>query len=74
MPDSDVTAAAKRLAAAKARAKRKAMGPPLGSSDADLDALAQVGPADVGEIEAFIRQSAGQLGVDLFNAKADESA
>lgn len=70
MPDQ-VAAAQARLKAAQDRARRKAMGPPLKTTDADLDALAQVGPADVGEIEAFIREAAGQAGVDLLNAKDD---
>lgn len=76
MTDDKVAAAARKLAAAKDRARRKAMGPPLPSvSEDELTALAAVGPEDAGEIETFIRQSAGPLGVALFNAtEADDDA
>lgn len=73
MPDR-LSDAQRRLAAAQARAKRRKLGKPLKTTDADLDALSAVGPQDVGEIEAFIRSAAGQAGVDLFNAGDDPDA
>jgi hypothetical protein len=67
---SDEAADAQRaLNAARDRRRRAAMGPVLQQSDADLDALSQVGPHDLGAVEAFIREAAGQVGVDLFRAE-----
>ena len=68
MPD-DLTTAQRRLNAARARRRRAALGPPLQQSESDLTTLSAVGPADLGSIEAFIRDAAGQAGVDLFRAE-----
>jgi hypothetical protein len=64
-----LVAASKRLAAARARQRRQKAGPPLNQSEADLNAQSTVGPADMASVEAFIRDAAGQIGVDLFRAK-----
>lgn len=62
----DVTAAAKRLAAAKAKAKRAKLGKPLAApSDADLDALAQVGPANLSSAEALWNEAQRKAGTGL---------
>lgn len=71
MPDSKLAAASKRLAAARARQRRQKAGPPLNVTDADLDALSTVSGADLPAVESFIRDSAGQIGVDLFRAKRE---
>lgn len=70
MPDA-LSAAQKRLNAARDKARRAAMGPPLGQTDADLDALAKSGPERMAEIEAFIRDAAGETGVAMLRAKRD---
>lgn len=71
MPD-DVTDEQRRLNAARARKRRQALGPPLDQTDADLDAIAQAGPSDLGSVESFIRDAAGQAGVDLFRARRED--
>lgn len=70
MPD-DAEQAQRRLDAARTRRRRAAAGPPLRQTDADLDTLAEVGPHDLGVVEAFLRDSAGQLAVDLFRAERE---
>jgi hypothetical protein len=64
-----LVAASKRLAAARARQRRQKAGPPLNQDEAALDALSTVSSADLPAVESFIRDAAGQLGVDLFRAK-----
>jgi hypothetical protein len=64
-----LAAASKRLAAARARQRRQKAGPPLNQDEAALDALSTVSSADLPAVESFIRDAAGQLGVDLFRAK-----
>lgn len=64
----DLTAAQKRLNAARERKRRADLGPPLAQSDADLDVLTNVGPTDQAEVAAFVRAVAGQRGVDLLEA------
>lgn len=71
MPDDTPEAAQQALDAARDRKRRAAMGPPLSQSDDDLTLLAEAGPHDLGAVEAFIRDAAGQRGVDLFRAKRD---
>lgn len=63
------TAAQQALNAAEARRRRAALGPPLQLDDAALDALAEVGPQDLGAVEALVRDAAGPFGVDLLRAK-----
>jgi hypothetical protein len=67
----DAADAQRALNAARDKARRAAMGPPLGQSDDDLRLLADAGPHDLGAVEAFIRDAAGQRGVDLFRATRD---
>lgn len=57
-----------RLNRARDRARRAQMGPPLPAADASLDVLAEVYPVDLLAAETLIRDAAGALGVDLFNA------
>ncbi len=71
MPD-DAEAAQHALNGARDRQRRAAMGPPLSQSDADLALLAEAGPHDLGAVEAFIRDAAGQRGVDLFKATRED--
>lgn len=71
MPDDTPEAAQRALNAARDRQRRLRMGPPLSQTDDDLTTLSAVGPADLGSIEAFIRDAAGQAGADLFRARAD---
>lgn len=68
-PDDELTAAQRRLAQAQARQRRAKLGPPLDVGDQALDALADVGPSDLPAVEAFVRDAAGQFGVDLLRAK-----
>lgn len=57
---------------ARDRLRRAKMGPPLRASDADLDALATVGPADAVTAEALWRAAnPGPLG-DLLDAEPSE--
>lgn len=70
MPD-DAEAAQRALNAARARKRRRDLGPPLSADDATLDTLSQVGPESLSEVEAYIRDAAGQRGVDLFRAKRE---
>lgn len=65
---SNLSSAQKRLNAAESRKRRQDLGPTLDQSDADLTARAEVGPERLPEIEAFIRDAAGQFGVDLLRA------
>lgn len=58
----------KRLSTARERRRRAALGPPLAMTDADLAVLTNVGPTDQAEVEAFVRDAAGQRGVDLLRA------
>jgi hypothetical protein len=67
--DSKLAEAQARLSAAEARKRRAALGPPLQQSDADLDALSDVGPHDLGAAEALIRDAGGAFGVALFRAQ-----
>lgn len=66
---SDLTAAQRRLSAARARQRRLALGPPLAVDDATLDTLSTVGPADMPEVTAFVRATAGQRGIDMLEAE-----
>lgn len=68
MPD-ELAQAQQRLNAARARRRRQQLGPPLAQDDAALDRLATVDEHDLGAVEAFMRDSAGQLGVDLLRAR-----
>lgn len=71
MAGNPVTAAQQKLNAAQERARRKKLGPVLKTTPATLDALAQVGPQDEGEIEAFVRAAAGATGVAMLRATLD---
>jgi hypothetical protein len=64
----DLNASQQRLNAARARKRRLALGPVLNQSEADLDARSQTGPERLAEIEAFVRDAAGQTGVDMLRA------
>lgn len=66
---SDLTAAQRKLTAAKARQRRLAAGPPLSQPSSTLDAISQVSEHDLGAVEAFVRDAAGQVGVDLLRAR-----
>lgn len=68
MPDDPQRA----LDEARDKARRKAMGPPLNQSDTDLEARSKVGPERMAEIEAFVRDAAGQAGVDMLRAARDD--
>lgn len=61
-------ASQQRLNAASAQRRRAALGPPLAQSPADLDARSQVGPDRMAEIEVFVRDAAGQVGVNMLRA------
>ena len=61
--------AQKRLDAARDKARRAAMGPPLPS---DPVPHVSVTDADQDEVAAFVRSVAGQRGVDLLNASRDD--
>jgi hypothetical protein len=63
-----LTAAQQRLTAARARQRRLALEPPLQQAPATLDVLSQVSEHDLPLVEAFCRDSAGQLAVDLLRA------
>lgn len=71
MASERLTAAQVRLSAARARQRRRALGPALSVDDAALDALARVSEADLPEVEAFVRDAAGRAGVDLLNAERE---
>ena len=66
---SNLNAAQKRLSNAQARKRRAALGPPLRLDDAAPDAVSVVGPADQPEVEAFVRATAGERGVDMLEAQ-----
>jgi hypothetical protein len=66
---SKLTTAQLRLAAARAKQRRLALGPPLDQTDANLDALSTVSEHDLATVEAFCRDAAGALAVDLLRAK-----
>lgn len=69
------TASTRRLAAAKDRAARRAMGKPLAQDDAALDALVlpAVLSASVGEAVSFWRSALGASALgDLLEATSDE--
>lgn len=69
----DLADAQKRLNAARDRARRARMGPPLRLSDADLNTLAEIGPADLATAEALWRAAnPGPLG-DLLDAEPEEA-
>jgi hypothetical protein len=68
VPD-DAEAAQLALNAARERRRRAALGPPLAQDDAALDALSEVGPHDLGAVEAFVRDAAGERGADLLRAR-----
>jgi hypothetical protein len=68
VPD-DAEAAQLALNAARGRRRRAALGPPLAQDDAALDVLAEAGPHDLCGVEAFVRDAAGQRGVDLLRAR-----
>ena len=70
MPDR-LDAEQKRLKAARDKARRAKLGPVLSQSDEDLARLSKAGPENLAEIEAYIRDAAGQRGVDMFRAKAE---
>lgn len=59
------------LAKANARAKRAAAGPPLSQTETDLDALSGVGPERLGEAEMIVRELAGRVGLNMFNAQGE---
>lgn len=69
MPPSVLTASQRRLEAARARRRRKALGPPLALSDLDMAVLTNVGPTDQPEATAFARDVSGQLAVDMLEAR-----
>jgi hypothetical protein len=77
MPDLDLAAAVRRLAKAQAKAKRAKLGKPLAApSDADLDALAAVGPenADSAEVAWDSAQRQAKTGlVGLLDAMVDDA-
>lgn len=68
MSDDTPEAAQRALDAARSRRRRASLGPPLNQDDATLDALSQVSEHDIAAVESFVRDSAGQLGVDLLRA------
>jgi hypothetical protein len=47
------------------------MGKPLDLTDEDLANLATVGTEVLPEAEAYVRQTAGQDGLDLFDAETE---
>jgi hypothetical protein len=61
--------AQKRLTAAQARKRRAALGPPLRLDDAAIATASVVGPADMPEVEAFTRATAGERGAALLEAR-----
>lgn len=72
MPEADLDTEQKRLNAARDKARRAALGPPLDQSDEDLAKLARSGPERMAEIEAFVRDAAGQEGVDMLRATRED--
>jgi hypothetical protein len=68
---SDLEQAQARLNRARDKQRRAAMGPPLPADTASLDVLAEVYPVDLLAAETLIRDAAGALGVDLFNATTE---
>ena len=68
MADSELDATQRRLTAKRARNRRAALGPPLSQSDEDLARLAKSGPERMAEIEAFVRDAAGEDGVAMLRA------
>lgn len=64
---TSLSTAQRRLNAAKERARRSALGPPLDQSAAVLDAKAEVGPNDMPETVAFVR-SVAPRGVAMLEA------
>lgn len=63
--------AQKRLTARQDAARRAALGPPLDHDDAALSRLARVGPERLAEVEAFVRETAGERGVALLRAEGE---
>jgi hypothetical protein len=57
-----------RMARAEQRLRRAKLGPPLSLEDAALAALSIVDKVDLPMVEAFVRDAAGQKGVDLLRA------
>jgi hypothetical protein len=68
---SKLTTAQMRLTIARLRKRLAALGPPLSQPPATLDAISQVSEHDLPMVEAFVRDAAGQLGVDLLRAKRE---
>lgn len=80
MPDNaprasqDALRAAERaLRAAQDKKKRRQMGKPLDLTDDDLTSLAAVGIEALPEAEAYVRQLAGEDGIDLLEADTEEA-
>ncbi len=71
MSDDPLASAQRALDAARERKRRAALGPPLNQTEADLATFSNVGPADAALAEAFVRDAAGQFGVDLWNARRE---
>jgi hypothetical protein len=71
MPTDTLSDAQARLNRARDKQRRAQMGAPLNVDDASLDVLAEVYPVDLLAAETLIRDAAGALGVDLFNATID---
>lgn len=61
-----LSTAQKRKAAAEARRRRQALGPPL---DADIDQASTVSVTDQPEALAFARSVAGERAVDMLEAQ-----
>lgn len=70
MAGKKLTDAQRALNKARDDARRRAMGPSLALTDAALDGLSTVDASLQAQVEAYVRQAAGQPGVDLLQAKA----
>jgi hypothetical protein len=73
VPD-DVQKAQQRLKRAEDAKRRRAMGKPLPLSDADLDDLSTVSPADVKAADADARRHGSPLFNALLNAQPRDDA
>lgn len=71
-PPSKLDAAARKLKAAEDAARRKRMGPPLPLTDADLDDLSAITPADIKAADADARRHGSPLFNALLNATPRE--
>jgi hypothetical protein len=69
-----VSDASDRLREAEDAAARERLGPPLDWTDADLDDLAEIRPADIAAAEAAWRRDAPTPLRDLLDAEVDEQA